>query len=270
MRTGVLGVPAVEKAVQVVKKLWYAGRDEQIDLGGHSLRYTPGTRPTRLKYRDDPDMIVRNDVRQLEFFCENIERGQTVIDVGANCGQYAVLFGALVGSGGRVIAFEPEQEGRSLMERNLFINKLSSRVTVEPFAVFDDNGEREFFVRAGDNMSSLERAGFGTNADASDIVSSTVQTVTLDEYFTANALPNPDWIKIDAEGAEVNVLRGAARALHGETKIVCELHPYAWHSFGTSFPELLGMVQRAGRDIRFLDTDRHISDGPEYGAVVIT
>lgn len=265
-----LRTPAVQAAIAVARKIWFAGRGETVLLGGHRLQYLPGTRPVRLKYRNDPDLVVRNDVQQLEFFCDNVQGGEFAIDVGASVGQYAVLLGALVGATGRVAAFEPEREARELLQRNVALNGFSSRVTVEPFAVYDSSTEHSFYSRSGDLMCSLERAGFGTNAADPDIVKSTVSTVSLDDYLAANELPAPHWLKIDAEGAEAHILRGAGRALNGPTKIVCELHPYAWSSFGTSFDELLDIVHRAGRSIAYLDGVRDIAAGPDYGAVLIS
>lgn len=265
-----LANPAMQSMISVARKLWFAGRHERVTLGGHRLRYVPGSRPTRLKYRDDPDLIVRNDVRQLEYFCENVRDGETVLDVGANYGQYAVLFAALVGPRGKVVSFEPEPAARDVLERNIAINGFRNRVTVEPLAVFDSAGTHEFFTRPDDSMSSLERAGFGTNSDAADIVQLTVQTVTLDDYLASKRLSEPDWLKIDAEGAEVNVLRGASRVLNSRTKIVCELHPYAWESFGTTYDDLTALVRHAGRELRLLDPSAGAStDGLQYGAIVI-
>lgn len=261
--------PPVQAAISVVRKVWYAGRDERLEVAGHMLKYVPGTRPVRPVYRDDPDVVVRNDARQLEYFANNVKRGETVIDVGGNVGQYAVLFGAVVGPGGKVITFEPDREARVLMEQNLAINRLAKRVTIEPLALFDASGTHHFFSR-GDSMSSLERAGFGANAGLSDIKESTVHTIPLDDYLVSNGLADPDWLKIDAEGAEINVLRGAGRALHGKTKIVCELHPYAWDSFGTSFDELKEIVANAGRRLTWLDDTREFTGRPDYGAVVIS
>ena len=266
----ILATPVIQSAVSVARRLWYAGRDEQIVLGGHRLRYTPGTRPTRLKYRDHPDMIVRNDVRQMEFFCEHLRPGEQVIDVGANYGQYTVLFAALTGPAGRVVAFEPEPKARELLARNVAINDFGRRVTIEPFAVSDSAGRHEFFARPGDNMSSLHRGGLGTNAEASDVQRTQVDTVRLDDYLQRNGPAEPDWLKVDAEGAEIDVLRGAPRLLRGRTKIVCELHPYAWPSFGTGFEDLEAIVKEAGRTLRPLDPSAGPADGgPRYGAVVI-
>lgn len=259
----------MQRAIAVARQVWFAGRGERIEMYGHRLRYVPGTRPVRLKYRNDPDLTVRNDVRQLEFFGENVKQGDFVIDIGANVGQYAVLLGALVGPRGKVIAFEPERGARALLESNVALNNLCPRVKVEPFAVCDSEGERSFYSRDGDMMSSLHRAGFGTNAGLSDIRETRVQTVSFDSYLASNCLPDPQWLKIDAEGAEIQVLKSARRALAGRTKILCELHPYAWDSFGNTFDELRKLVESFGRRMRFLDESRDISNGPDYGAVII-
>jgi len=260
----------MQAAMSVVRKVWYAGRDETLDVFGHRLRYVPGTRPVRPSYRDDPDTVVRNDARQLEYFATHVQRGETVIDVGANFGQYAVLFGTLVGPGGKVFAFEPDSEPRALMEQNLALNNLTSIVRVEPMALFDRSGTHSFYSRPGDSMGSLERAGFGTNAGLPDIREHTVHTIPLDDYLVSNGLSDPDWVKIDAEGAEINVLRGASRAMHGKTRIVCELHPYAWESYGTSFDELVSIVRHAGRHMTWLDDSREFNGQADYGAVVIS
>jgi len=262
--------PPMQAAIAVMRKVWFAGRDEPLAIAGYNLRYVPGTRPVRPVYKDDPDLIVRNDARQFLYFAENIRRGETVIDVGANVGQYAVLFGALVGPAGRVVSFEPDRDARVLLERNVEINSLGARVKVEPLALFDKVGTHSFYSRIGDAMNSLERAGLGTNSGLADIRETIVHTIPLDDYLVSNGMPDPDWLKIDAEGAEINVLRGARRALHGKTKIVCELHPYAWDSFGTSYEELESIVAQAGRRILPLEGAGEFSGRPGYGAVVIS
>jgi FkbM family methyltransferase len=261
---------AINKAVLTAKKIFYAGRGEPITLGGHHLRYVVGTRPIREKYVDSPVETVSNDVRQMMFLVQSVKPGDFVLDIGANVGQYAVLFAALAGPTGKVISFEPAPAARKVLAKNLSLNGFESRVTVEPMALSDSDGTHTFYFRGADSMASLEREGFGTEAGAHDIEETVVNTTTIDRYLSSRGLNPPDWIKLDAEGAEVRILRGAQSVLRSKTSIVCELHPYAWPAFDSRFDELLDLVRSAGRQIRYLDSRYDIESGARYAAVIIS
>lgn len=257
------------KVIEGAKRIYYGGRGEPITLGGHRLRYLVGTRPTRLKYLSSETETVSNDVRQMMYLIEHVSPGDFVVDVGANVGQYSVLLAALAGEAGKVLAFEPTGSARDMVARNLALNGFTHRVTVEGMALFDSVGTHTFYFRGNDATASLERAGFGTQAESTDIQQTEVKTTTLDEYLAADSLPAPDWVKLDAEGAEIRILHGASGLLRGGSRVLCELHPYAWPAFGSTFEELLTLVSDAGRSIHYLDSRIEIADGPVYGAVLI-
>lgn len=265
----ILQKPAFHDGIIRAKKLWYQSRGEPIQYGAHKLRYVPGTRPVRLKYVDSSDVVVRNDAKQIDFFLTRVQPGQLVLDIGGNVGQYAVLFSALVGSTGKVITFEPDQLHRTMLHRNVELNRCAERVTIEDLALSDTNGTHTFFSR-NDQMSSLVRTGLGTNAAAPDVKQQTVTTARLDDYLKLNNLGPVDWVKIDTEGAEINILRAARDLLRSRAVIVCELHPYAWQELGTSFEELLGLIKDSGRNIRYLDETQKIENGPIHGCVTIS
>ena len=261
--------PSFHKSITEAKKLWYGDRGEPIQYREHKLRYLPGTRPVRLKYLDSPDVTVRNDVRQINFFLENVKKGDFVLDIGGHFGQYAVLLGSLVSSSGRVITFEPDPGARKTLLENLDLNGFRDRVEIETVALFDQSGEHAFFSKGADSMSSLARSGLGANAVSPDVVEYRVETKRLDDYLTARNLGNPGYVKLDTEGAEINILKGAANLLKSSTTIVCELHPYAWEEFGTNFDELLRIVADNGKTISYLDPSQRIEDGAYYGAAII-
>jgi FkbM family methyltransferase len=259
----------VDRVLVKAKGILYHGRGEPITYGAHLLRYIPGTRPPRMKYLETGDATTRNELRQIEFFLKNVRPGDVALDVGGHAGQYAVLLGSLTGNEGRVFSFEPDATARSFLVRNIELNKLEGRVSVEPVALSDRNGQHTFFSLGGNSMSSLARAGLGS-ASHSDLVSETiVQTMRLDDFVTKRGLRYPDWIKIDTEGAEILILKGAPETLRSVRGILCELHPYVWDEFGSTFDELLALVEESGRTIRYLDPAHDIADGPVYGTVVI-
>ena len=254
----------------VTKKLLYGTRGEPFSFGDFRLRYVVGTRPVRLKYATSTDVVSRNDAKQAQFFLDNVRVGQVVLDIGGHYGEYAVLFAALVGSTGRVISFEPDIDARPLLRANLALNGFTDRVIVEDCAVSDTVGPQLLFARQGNSKSSLARAGLGGSPADDDVQKYEVPVVRLDEYVRRTQLQYPDFIKLDVEGAEINALRGAGDVLRSKVVIVCELHPYAWRGFGTSFGDLLRVVEDSGRSISYLDNAEQIDQGPKYGAVVIS
>jgi hypothetical protein len=76
-------------------------------------------------------------------------------------------------------------------------------------------------------------------------------------------------MKIDAEGAEIRILKRAKQVLLSRADVVCELHPYAWPEFGNTLAELKDLAAAAGRRIRYLDQDTEIGDQAEYGTVLL-
>jgi FkbM family methyltransferase len=258
------------KSIHLAKRIFYGTRGEPIQYGAHKLHYVVGTRPVRLKYASSDDIVARNDAQQIQFYLERVKPGNIVLDIGAHYGEYAVLFGSLVGANGRVVCFEPDVAALSVLRSNIALNHLEDRVAIETRAIFDSNESKELFARHGNAQSSLARAGLGGSDSDADVERYSIETIRLDDFLRQSGLGVPNYIKLDVEGAEINVLRGARETLRSATVIVCELHPYAWSEFGTSFGELLEIVRDSGRAIEYLDRARRIEDGPGYGAVLIS
>jgi len=96
-----------------------------------------------------------------------------------------------------------------------------------------------------------------------------VAVATLDGYLRDRHLPAPDLMKIDTEGAEIRILRGAETVLASSAAILCELHPYAWEGFQTSFEELKVLLDRFGRRMRYVDQDSEAKGEATYGCVLL-
>lgn len=248
--------------VSAFKRALYGRRGDPVRYGPHTLRYVVGTRPPRMAYAHSDDVVVRNELAQIRLFLEQIKPGAFVLDVGGHTGQYAVLFGALVGPTGRVITFEPDPHARTVLARNLELNNLTTRVEIEPIALSDSTGEITLWSRGGDSMSSFARTGLGSNANAPDVVPLKVRTEPLDGYLARRGLPAPDAVKLDVEGAEIHVLRGASGVLASPAFVLCELHPYAWPELGVEEQALRQLLAAAGR--RFDPLHSSVADGAPY------
>jgi FkbM family methyltransferase len=263
-------LPFQNSIVRVIKRLLFSKRGEPIQYGQHKLRYVVGSRPVRLKYASSDDIVARNDAQQIQFYLDRVASGSVVLDIGAHYGEYAVLFAALVGARGKVVCFEPDLAALEVLRANIALNRLENRIAVEARAVFDSNEPKQLFARHGNAQSSLARAGLGGSDSDGDVERYSIETIRLDDYILESGLSSPSYIKLDVEGAEINVLRGAQNTLRSSAVIVCELHPYAWSEFGTSFEELLEIVRSSGRTAQYLDGARRLEDGPAYGALLIS
>jgi len=138
--------------------------------------------------------------------------GSAFVDVGANIGIYTAWASRLVGAEGRVLAFEPVPATRSDLESVIRANRLQN-VTVVAKALGAEPGEIALWVTPGASgltTALLPTAGSGTASRAQRVE---VSVATLDDELARHNLVNPVLIKIDVEGLEMAVLKGAMGVL---------------------------------------------------------
>ncbi len=136
----------------------------------------------------------------------HVRFGDIVCDIGTNKGSF-ILWLSRWCAGGRVVAFEPQPEfARRLVEMCRAMGL--DNVRVEAKAVYSHSGDQELFVPAGHapGASLTQKA-----AEALNFTTLTVPVVALDDYFDAN--DKVTLLKIDVEGAELGLLKGAERML---------------------------------------------------------
>jgi FkbM family methyltransferase len=134
-------------------------------------------------------------------FEKRVAKGSVVFDIGANAGFYTLLASVLVGPQGKVYAFEPVPRILRYLKEHLRINGMKNVCVIEA-AVADCVGVAHF--DAGPNPCTGHLAADGCLK---------VRTVSLDEMVRRGELLPPDYMKIDVEGAEANVLLGAKSVL---------------------------------------------------------
>ena len=157
-----------------------------------------------------PGRGVRADEGLLRNAAETVKPGSVVWDVGANMGLFSFAAAGLAGAAGRVYAFEPDTVMVRLMQRSARLNPAAAPVEVIPCAVSDSLSTARLNI-ANRSRASNALEGFGLSQAGGVRESHTVLTVSLD--WMAEQIPPPDVIKIDVEGAELDVFRGALQLL---------------------------------------------------------
>ncbi len=146
--------------------------------------------------------------------------GDVVIDAGANIGFFAMRAGAQVGPTGKVYAFEPNPKAFELLRRNVEQNGLHW-VECIPAALSDRAGEIRFESDSrASSCGRLLRDDEGSTAETT-----TVRCTTLDAFVRERGIKRIHLIKMDTEGAEVDIVKGAMETAIGVTKrVVMESH----------------------------------------------
>lgn len=252
----ILGV--ARRAVNQVRNL----RGAKANLDGRELRFLVGSAPPEVQ-PPETDWVRYADYHMSRAFMAAIQQGAYVADVGAFQGTYTVLAAACAGASGKVFAFEPVETSRLRLSRNLKLNRFAERVEICPYAVADASGEAVFYVAGTINENSLYRSGIPAECPAK-VAAITVKTVALDGFFERVGR-GPDVMKVDTEGAEFAVLRGAEKIVASGARIVCEMHPYAWDAAGHSQDDLVNWLEARGRIVIDLRTKERVSGAIRYG-----
>lgn len=151
-----------------------------------------------------------------------IRPGDTCVDVGANFGYYSVIMAALTGSKGSVLSFEPNPHVYKFLEKSLRVNGFLMSGVAKPFqvALGATSGSARLSFKMGDFgggslFSSAERI------DAENLETVDVAVRALDEFDID--MTRPIFMKVDAEGGEFDVLRGAKKTIEKATEITVML-----------------------------------------------
>jgi len=158
---------------------------------------------------------------ETELVKKEIKKGDIVLDIGANIGYYTLVFSQIVGTEGRVFAFEPDPNNFALLKKNIEINNLKNVVLIQK-AVSDVSNPLSLYLC--DYNHAQHRIYPSSRCNEKITVESTI----IDDYFSEKEFCNKiNFVKIDVEGAEYDVIEGMQKTLKSnpELKILCEFSP---------------------------------------------
>jgi FkbM family methyltransferase len=186
-------------------------------------------------------------------------RPRTVIDIGANVGQYAVAALKLLPIE-CIHCFEPQPDCAEQLRRNLLV---FPRANVHQIALGDELGTLDFHINSHSHSSSvlrlspLHQASFPHAINKSVI---TVQVSTVDTVLGDSQLPDPVLMKIDVQGYESKVLKGASSTLRRVKYVIAETSFKPLYEGELLFRELLKIMEEYGfrflRPVGWLQNDR--------------
>ena len=174
-----------------------------------------------------------------------VQPGDIVADVGAFIGLYTIALAKRVGPSGKVVAFEPDPENFAALKAHVELNRVADRVELIQAAVGAQDGALPFEVGRGCESRISHVLANGTQP---------ARCVRLDSAFAGRRL---NMLKIDVEGYEEKVLKGAINLLQNGRRsprvIYIEVHPYAWSAVRTSSESLLSLLARCNYQTLQLD-----------------
>jgi FkbM family methyltransferase len=223
----------------------------QMRHGDRLVRYDLDMNaPSQRFIRDCCQGIGTYEPATANLLTQYLGPGDTFVDVGAHVGFFSLMAAALVGPSGRVVAFEPNADNYRSLLHNVSING-HANVTCVNSAVGDRDGEVEFFENLdNDGGHALWNPGlhpFNAQSKARQ-QARRLPIARLDAALASLGVKSVKAVKVDTEGAEVQVLRGGGGCLSapGVQLLICEDNEFGLARLGSSGAELRQLLAKLG------------------------
>ena len=151
---------------------------------------------------------------EINVVSEVLKEGDVFVDVGANFGLYSLWSSKIVGDSGRIFSFEPFEINLISLNKNIELNSLSNIIVIDKAVTDKISDIRLFFNERDQNLGMVSTFNFDNG------ISTKVQTISLDNFFSENEISSIKFIKIDIEGGEYLALLGMSETLRKYRPIV--------------------------------------------------
>lgn len=201
-----------------------------------------------------PEVALRGEFQEFDtvlWLRDVIKPGSTVIDVGANVGQMTLEAAELTGPSGKVIAIEPAPGNYRILQLHITGNQFTDRVSALQAACGSKHGGEIILNIYGNETNSV---GSGHNTvnlknHEEGITPLRVPLVSIDGLCQEKQIV-PQVIKIDVEGAELEVIRGAVQTLKAyQPEVQIGFHPFAFKDVVQATRELIELFRSCGYEV---------------------
>ena len=194
------------------------------------------------RFRTLPEEYEPSAFRVMERI---LRPGHLVVDVGANLGLYSLAMARLVYPSGKVFSFEPASESFVALLDHIRGNGLTGMIEPHRCVIGDHPGVCIF---TQDGVLGTNRIG-RSNSQGKNAKAVSRMVTTLDQFFVQKGLL-PDLMKIDVEGFEISVLKGAQKIIsRKKCPILCELHPGYWKGMNLDAQQFIQITRDLGYHI---------------------
>jgi FkbM family methyltransferase len=181
---------------------------------------------------------------EVNFVQKYLKPGMIALDIGAHHGLYTLLASKKVGPGGKVVAFEPSPRERKQLSRNVRLNSCRN-VRIQPIALGSKRSQTDLYL--------VEGGEDGCNSLRPPVVDSETRRVRVDVYPFDEVAPQlgltrVDFVKLDVEGAELDVLKGAPGLLRSPSRpvLLVEVYDIRTQPWGYKAREIVGFLDQLG------------------------
>jgi FkbM family methyltransferase len=180
-----------------------------------------------------------------DFIQQHCSAGDTVIDIGAHLGIFSFFLAKQVGGTGKVYSFEPAKKTFDALTKTLRYNNLTGMVEARQQAVSDSSGELTFYIYNNAGISNAN--SISSHNTVGKACKTTVSKISLDDLMATENIDTLTLIKIDAEGAELDILKGAEKLIHKfHPFITLEVHPKSFSDPQLTMKDLYETILRYG------------------------
>jgi FkbM family methyltransferase len=220
-------------------------KEHVLDVNGYKFT----TIPNDIGISEELLMFRTHEPLSTKLLSSLLKNGMYCLDVGSNIGYYACLESNAVGNTGKVISIEPSPINFKYLKKNIELQNMSN-TEVYNFACGNENNKIEFLISDRSNWSRVATDKFVDAPPDAILKTITVPVKTIDSIVVEKSLPRLDFIRMDVEGYEINIVEGMHKTLDKFKPLLhMEVHLFLLGISETK--KLLQNIQKHGYEILY-------------------
>lgn len=205
---------------------------------------------------------LRNRTREELFLAKLNIKNKIVFDIGANIGLFSLFFAKSVHPNGQIFSFEPNPIVYKELLRNLAVNNFSNIRTFQLAVGSSNYKDKLVFPLSNKGTGTLNKniQADITSRNSLDIVTAEIEVVSLDNFIFNEELSLPDFIKIDVEGFEFDVLNGMKNILRNKKpELYIEIHGVPLEEKEDNIINIVNLLNKYNYNIKLVETNEFIN-----------